>query len=351
MPRHGRYLFAFACVAFVLAIAQGCDSAPAAKSTPTSSTPPQTEFVFAHWNVENFFDDKADGRTGKGDPEYDNLFAEKPELLKLKLAKLTEAILKMNAGKGPDILALVEVESVRAAELLQKALNEKLTDKSLHYDHVLMKELSGGRHIAPAILTRLPVVKDRTRTLDRNHRILIGHVKVNEYELVVVASHWTSRLKDGARQRADYADKIYGAVNAIYKSNPAADVIVSGDFNDDPHDESVAKHLHGTGDRNAVRSGSTLQLFNLFAGKDVNQHGTHYYKQWHIFDQILISPGLLDDKGWSCEPSTARVVNELHRPSDKKGRPWRFGGANEKGERGYSDHFPVMVRLKLESRS
>ena len=345
MHRQGWSSVAGLLVAVFLAAGQGCQPSLPTKSTPTS----QTEFVFCHWNVENFFDDRNDGRTGSGDKEYDTLFADHPELLKLKLAKLTEAILKMNAGKGPDILALVEVETVRAAELLQKSLNDKLADKSLHYEHVLMKEISGGRHLAPAILTRLPVVKDRTRTLDRNHRILVGHVVVNHHELIVIASHWTSRLQEsGKKRRADYADKIYGAANAMHRSNPDVDLIISGDFNDDPDDDSVVKHLHSTADVSAVRAGGPLKLLNLSAAKDAKAFGTHYYKQWHIFDQILVSPGLLDDKGWSCDPHSVQVFNELHQAKDRKKRPWRFGGAHEKGERGYSDHFPVLVKLRVE---
>ena len=346
MRRQGSLLSA-ACLFFLsLLVLPGCQSSP----PPALAVPPiaQTEYVFCHWNVENFFDDKNDGRTGPGDKEYDPLFADHPDLLKQKLAKMTEAILKINGGKGPDILAIVEVESVRAAELLQQALNDKL-DKTLHYENVLMKEISGGRHIAPAILTRLPVVKDRTRTLDHNHRILVGHIKVNDHELIVIASHWTSRLQDsGKKGRDNYADKIYGAANAMFHSNPGVDVLISGDFNDDPNDESVVNHLHATGDQQAVRAGNPLQLFNLMAGKDPKEFGTHYYRQWHIFDQLVVSPGMLDDKGWSCDPKSVQVVNELHRAKDKQKRPWRFGGAHEKTERGYSDHFPVTVRLRLE---
>lgn len=331
-------------VALILVFSQGCQPAAPTNSIKTA----QTEFVFCHWNVENFFDDKNDGRTGPGDKEYDALYAENSDLLKQKLAKLTEAILKMNGGKGPDILALVEVESVRAVELLQKALNEKLGDKAPHYEHVLMREISAGRHIAPAILTRLPVVKDRTHTLDRTRRILVGHIKVNEHELVVVASHWTSRLQDGARQRSEYADKIYGAATAMHKSNPDVDFLVCGDFNDDPDDTSVVKHLHAVGNPDEVRGGGQLKLLNVFAGKDPKEFGTHYYKQWHMFDQVLLSPGLLDNKGWTCDPKSVQVVNELHKSSDKQKRPWRFGSGNEKGPRGYSDHFPVTVKLRIE---
>ncbi|MBM3992882.1 MAG: hypothetical protein FJ303_01820 [Planctomycetes bacterium] len=347
MQRHGCRLALVLAATLAFVFAQGCDSSKLPKLAVTS----QTEFLFCHWNVENFFDDKADGRTGPGDREYDALYPDRPDLLQLKLAKLTEAILKMNGGKGPDILALVEVESVRAAELLRQALNAKLSDKKLHYENLLMQEVSVGRHIAPAILTRLPVVKDRTRLIDRVRRILVGHIKLNDHELVVIASHWTSRLQEsGVKGRADYADKIYGAVNAIYRTNPAADVLISGDFNDDPSDVSVVEHLNAIGDANAVRNSNPLKLLNTFAGKDANESGTHYYKQWHIFDQIVVSPGLLDSKGWSCDPKSAAVFNELYRPKDKNRRPWRFGGANEKNERGYSDHFPVTIRLRLEAK-
>ena len=345
MQRHGLSSVAAWLAVLLLVVAQGCNTSSFTKSAPVA----QTEFVFCHWNVENFFDDTNDGRTGGGDKEYDSLFADHPDLLKLKLAKLTEAILKINAGKGPDILALVEVENVRAVELLQKALNEKLSDPTLHYENLLMKEVSAGRHIAPAILTRLPVVHNRTRSLDKTSRILVGHVKVNDHELIVVASHWTSRLQESGKQgRTKYADKIYGAVNAMVHSNAAVDVLISGDFNDDPDDESVVNHLHATSDVEAVRAGNPLKLLNLFADKDAKEFGTHYYKKWHIFDQIVVSPGLLDNQGWSSDPQSVRVVNELHRASDKQKRPWRFGGAHEKKERGYSDHFPVTVKLRIE---
>lgn len=345
MSRKGLFFLPITLILLLLPLAQGCQPAKLSISAPSS----QNEFLFCHWNVENFFDDKNDGRTGQGDKEYDVLYADNPDLLRLKLAKLTEAILKMNAGKGPDILALVEVESQRAAELLQNALNDKLSDPNLHYRHLLMKEVSVGRHIAPAILTRLPVVKDRTRALDKQRRIVVGHIKVNDHELVVIASHWTSRLQEsGKKGRADYADKIYGAANAMYRSNPGVDILISGDFNDDPDDDSVAKRLHATGNREAVQSGESLKLFNLFAGKDPKEFGTHYYKHWHVFDQIVASPGLLDDKGWAVEPHSTQVFNQLHRAKDKQKRPWRFGGAVEKGERGYSDHFPVLVKLRIE---
>ncbi len=322
------------------------------------SLPPHTQVVrpakdgyfFCFWNVENFFDDKFDGRTGLGDKEYDPWYANHPDLLEQKLGKMCEALLKMNEGKGPDILAIAEVESVRAAELLKDALNAKLSDKNLHYQNVVMKEITVGRHIAPAILTRLPVDHARTRQFDKRFRVIQAGVVVEGKELIIFASHWTSRIKDsGVKGRTDYADKIYGACNAMYLSNPNVDILVCGDFNDTPSDVSVVDHLHSVGDPAQARGSNPLKLFNLMANRDPKEFGTHYYSgKWFQFDQIVVSPGMLGRSGWSCDPGSLQVVNSLAKPGDRLRRPWHFGNEREKGQRGYSDHFPVTARLRFD---
>jgi endonuclease/exonuclease/phosphatase family metal-dependent hydrolase len=340
-------------------ILSGCDDGGVLPQTSQTVTPggnaetspgSAKDYLFCLWNVENLFDDKNDGRNGQGDKEYDAWLSSQPDMLRLKLSKLTDALLEMNGGKGPDILAVVEVESVRAAELLKWALNSRLADPSLHYQHVLMKEVAIGRHIAPAIITRLPVVADRTRQLGaRHHRILEGRVVVDGQELIVVAAHWTSRLREeNVKQRLEYGDKIHGAMSAIYHANPAADFLVCGDFNDTPQDPSVAQRLRAVADsRQATVGASQLTMLNLFGDKAPAVYGTHNHNgRWYIFDQIAVSPGMLDSVGWNVDPASARTV-KLARPDDAKGRPWRFGDANDTAPRGYSDHFPVTARLRV----
>jgi endonuclease/exonuclease/phosphatase family metal-dependent hydrolase len=317
----------------------------------TATAAVRTDYLFCHWNVENFFDDRDDHRKQPGDREYDGWFADNPAILKEKLAHLSEALVKLNDGRGPDILGIVEVESIRAAELLRDALNARLGDPALVYKNILMKEVSGGRHIAPAIITRLPVKGDRTRLHGRLQRILEGHIVVEGQELVIFETHWTSRLrKTSEHGREDYANKIYGAFRAMYKRNPEVDVLIAGDFNDTPEDVSVTKHLHATGDIEAVRRGGEEPvLLNLFGDKNPKTFGTHYYSGWLIFDQIVVSPGMLDGRGWSCDPQSVRTVNTLYRPGDRVKRPWRFGGEHDRYKRGYSDHFPVTVQLRVNA--
>jgi endonuclease/exonuclease/phosphatase family metal-dependent hydrolase len=312
---------------------------------------PADGYLFCFWNVENLFDDRDDGRTAPGDKEYDGWFARSPALLELKLDRLCSALLKLNDGKGPDILAICEVESVRAAELLRQALNKRLEDESLHYANLLMKEVSGGRHIAPAILTRLPVVKDRTQLLGKRQRILEGHIRSGKQELVVIVAHWSSRVSDKeGKGRAEYADVIYGRFRAMYKSNPNVAVLICGDFNDPPEAKSVLDHLHAVGDIDTVRQASgTPLLLNVFAARNLDERaGTHYHRgKWFLFDQLVVSPGMLNGGGWKCDVASAEIVNSLVRPGDKSGQPWKFENERYKGERGYSDHFPVTVRLQV----
>jgi endonuclease/exonuclease/phosphatase family metal-dependent hydrolase len=340
------FLLAWACLAGPL-LAIGCASRDDAPATQQTAGP--GEYLFCHWNVENFFDDKHDKRHHKADKEFDDWFSSNPKVFQEKLDKLTEALLKMNDHKGPDILALVEVETPRAAELLMASLNSKL-DASHHYQHVLMKDLDAGRHIAPAIITRLPVNDKKTRLLGHMQRILEGHIVLNGRELIVLATHWTSRITEGSEKgRVHYAETIYKTVKEYFDRDPKTAIVVCGDFNDTPQDESVVKYLHSSADLQAVRQSREPLLYNLFAHKNpADGFGTHYYNgKWYIFDQILVSPGMLDGAGWSSEVDTAAVFNQLYRPGDTHKRPWRFGDEHTKGPRGYSDHFPVTVKLRV----
>ncbi|MFN4259271.1 MAG: endonuclease/exonuclease/phosphatase family protein [Gemmataceae bacterium] len=312
---------------------------------------PEEGYLFCFWNVENLFDDRADGRNFPADQQYDEWFSGQPTDLRQKLDNLSHAIVNMNARRGPDILALAEVENIRAAQLLQDTLNRRLPPE-LAYKNLLMKEQTSGRHIAPAILTRLPVRGNKTQLLGSRMRTLEGHLVVNGYDLVVVVSHWTSRVtdKDGSR-RCRYGEQIYGQYKAMSISNPDVAFLVCGDFNDPPSARSVTTCLRAVGDQEAVLHAPHTEplLYNLFAPLEAKGQGTLYYRgKWDLFDQIAVSPALLRNQvGWVCLPRTAQVFNTLYQPGDPTRQPWRFGDPKDSGPRGYSDHFPVTVRLNV----
>lgn len=338
------------------------------QSRPGPAVPPPTGaepdgsagLMFCFWNVENLFDDQDDKRRSV-DEEFDNSFADNATLRNDKLDRIASTLLRMNGGRGPDVIACVEVESVRAADLLRGALNRHLetanADPKLKYTQVMMKNLDAGRHIAPCVITRLNVTHALTKMHGRMLRVLETHLYVNGHDLCVIASHWTSQLRqrdgtDGDDGRAKYASLIYDVYAEKAARNPDVDLLVCGDFNDTPDSRPVTFDLGATGDRSRVTPRTDKpQLLDLMAGKSPAQFGTIWYGgKPLIYDHICVSPGLLDSAGWSCDPDSVRTVTQgLIRPGSTRREPWRFGDPQNAptGGRGFSDHFPVTVRLTV----
>jgi len=332
---------------------------PGPSGPPSAALLERTEFLFCWWNVENFFDDKIDGWKQDADQEYDEWFAANPDLLRLKVANLTAALLQLNGGIGPDILACCEIEESPNAQmpgslvLLRDSLNAGIADPGLHYREVLWKHMPTGRNIINAILTRLPVDASETRLVYRNERILQGVIQVRGHDLHVLASHWTSRLTDKTgERRADYGDAIYNHFRKLEASNPDVSFLVAGDFNDPPEAPSVVQHLHASGDLARVRTSRDL-LFNLMSSPSLIGKGTIADgAKLATFDQLVVSPGMLREKGtgWTVDPESIGIVT-AKTTYKKRGNPLlfplRFGSKSQQGERGCSDHLPVVVTLHL----
>ncbi len=343
----------------------GCSTKPAAdlegpRPDPESDkiafnpeTHPNISFVF--WNVENFFDDQLNHHNGTADAPYDRMFSQNSELFQVKLDHLAQVLLHENEGLGPDMLGLAEVETgSRSVEALRDRLNKSLPPQATKYQHIQQKDPEGGRAIMTAVLSRIPLTGFRTQLWGKRLRILKTEVANplgrNKAPLILVVSHWTSRVSDKEGSgRAKYADQIQGQVRAILLANPAADLMVCGDFNDDPHEPSVRDHLKALPSSQELLSQNPQMgsLFNLFGSFRHGQPGTHYYSgSWYQFDQIAVSPGMLDQKGWGVVPESQHILR--YPPNlNKKGHPLAFGSEKHKGARGVSDHLPVGVKLRI----
>lgn len=312
---------------------------------------PPGDYLFAFWNVGDFFDDQ-DNPNEKDAAE--DWFGQNAEAFRLKADCLAEIVTQMNGGRGPDILAMCEVESRRSLEALREAANQRLEaagHTDAQYSHILFIEDRTGRGFAPAILTRLPVVADRTRKLGSGglRRILEGHIISGEYELTVIVAHWTSRVSDAQGvNRMKYAESCYGRYRAILHENPNAAVIICGDFNDDIQDASLKTGLRIVTDRESALAAREPRPLNLMAGFDRRKEGTIYYRGWSVFDHIHISRGMLDGPGWRAVPESIAIFATDAMREGKNGEPKRFQRKFPL-TRGYSDHFPVTVQLKIQT--
>jgi endonuclease/exonuclease/phosphatase family metal-dependent hydrolase len=321
---------------------------PDAAGRPPVAAPPSGDLLFCAWNVENLCDDQDD--PGFRD-DIEDWYGRDPAALQAKLAVLAGNLARLNDGRGPDILAVVEVENRRAIELLRRALNTRL-DAAWHYPEsgLIHRDNRLGRPIEPAILSRLPAREWADRRF-RSLRIVGASIDAGGSRLVVVASHWTSRLggEETGGRRVAYAQALYGAFLDRYRADPKLDMLLAGDFNDEPADPSVRVALRASGNWRDVRPGGRQPvLYDLMSGLNANRDGTYSYRgRWSIYDHIVVSPGLMDPSGWLVLPGTLKVINDAAVRATMRSGPLRFGNEHNPRTRGPSDHFAVTVRLRV----
>ena len=124
-----------------------------------------------------------------------------------------------------------------------------------------------------------------------------------------------------------------------------ARIIVMGDLNDDPVNESITRVLKATGNRYKISEG---KLFNPWLGLYKEGVGSLAYNDaWNLFDQIIISPALLDSAQAQFHFKDARIFTRdflINKTGRYKGYPKRTYDFN-RYIGGYSDHFPTYIIL------
>ncbi|MBI1926853.1 hypothetical protein HYR99_21740 [Candidatus Poribacteria bacterium] len=297
------------------------------------------EIYVATWNVENLFDD-VDAPQSHDDEQM--TWWNTP-LYQKKLQRLSEIMGQMNNGKGPDILALIEVENAKVlSDLVQKLPHPK------EYAIVHI-EGKASRGLEVGLITRFPVLEKRSHFVwDGLRDILQVDLNVYGKRLTVLVVHWKSRV-GGTFETADLrtlcAARTYQLYQDIVRHNETADILITGDFNDTPQNLSITDVLHAKASREKVlRQRGHNYLYNCMTELLGKSPGTHFYDhEWSFLDQIIVSKGLLDHDGLAYQPGSIAVLN----PNGvliREGAPWRFGGKNEK-HRGYSDHLPLIARF------
>nr|POW23974.1 hypothetical protein PB20LOC_04212 [Pectobacterium parmentieri] len=139
----------------------------------------------------------------------------------------------------------------------------------------------------------------------------------------VLVSHWPSQLlkiADDFREECSKGLRIF--IDSLIRENQQ--VILMGDYNDEPYSRSLFKNIHATNDRALVLSKPDYWLYNPYWKTlsarmpftvDEQQHdfGTCYSRatnrnNWSTFDQIIFSGHFLDSGPWYLEESSTGVV-------------------------------------------
>ena len=313
---------------------------------------PPRELTIATWNVENLFDAKDDPKN-TGDDEFttEGWRTWTPDRYSLKLGHLADVITQMNA----DILCVQEIENRRVLDNLCEALRYEF---SMDYPYILHREGTDHRGIEVAILSKIEPVDMRwLEPVAGQRETLIARFRPDGERLTIYVNHWKSRWgPKGAstRTRLRQARAIRKDVDAVLKADPAARVLVVGDFNDDCNGSNMCDVLRVSTNKSAVlESDRGGLLYNVHGERPAHTPGTSYYRQnrvWNTFDTINVSRSLLTGNGWTLKPDSVEVfrtpdmVDEEGVPipfrllKDTKTKRWAY-------LTGYSDHLPLRVVL------
>jgi hypothetical protein len=318
------------------------------------SNKPVKPFSFAFYNVENLFDTIDDPRTRDNSHLPDAKVPWNTERYMTKLDNLTRVMRAVDADTYPSLFGLCEVEN---ADVVYD-LNNHPELKSAGYS-ILHKDSPDERGIDVALLyqddvftpvtTRYiqPVfpVKPDSKTRD----ILYTKGVVFEKDtLHIFINHWVSRW--GGREKTEPYRRYIGQMlkqitDSILYVRPEANIIIAGDLNDNPDDQSISSDL---GAKLPEKKAKNSNLYNLSWNKFNQGEGTLYYRSWDMFDQIIVSGAMLSGRnGIKLESPDQEIIKYewmLYQPENGSARPNRTAGSKSYYG-GYSDHLPVFLRM------
>ena len=300
-------------------------------------------FSIGFYNLENLFDpfdeetnlDKDYTPTGKFKWDQEK-YGQKIDHLSLAISKV--GLVRSNTP--PVLLGVCEVEN-------ESCLQDLVTSESLknfNYDYLFHKSADPrGIHVA------LIYQKTHFEVLDYNaHSIGLKTEKDAEYtrdilhivgdlfgkKIHLLMNHWPSRT-DGTLQtnhkRITASNQVQEIIYQIKKKEGGANILIMGDFNDDPSSESIQVF-------------SSKEFVNPMVDFQKQKKGSVKYKgKWMIFDQILFNKNLQNTTWFKYLGAHIFVEPTLIQKTGRfKGSPKRTFTGNYH-QAGYSDHFPVFI--------
>ena len=289
------------------------------------------------WNAENLFDLIND--PNKNDDEF-ALGGRKnidQKIYDLKIKNCSEVVSDLDV----DILGLCEVENIQVLNDLNIAY-PKRNYNIIHYDS------PDNRGIDNALLydkSRFSIISSKAipNSLDNGGKTRDILYVLGEFQntlLHIFINHWPSNY--GGREksipkRAFTAKLVINEIKKIRQSDKYAEIILLGDFNEDPNDTNMQM----------LENAGLHSLMKPLMGKP--KVGTYVYRNKdYFYDQIVINKQLKDKKGLSIVSNSLYIL-DLPKYRQQEGNyshyPFRFWAGNRLLG-GYSDHLAIKIKIK-----
>jgi hypothetical protein len=366
-------------------------------SAKPNATPNPDGYLIVTHNVENLFD--ADGIAvyddykpinADGEAQYTNI-----QILN-KIRNIVRLMQQYGDGNGPDVIMAVEIESdhtpgesLKANEFLKQWANTTLErmlgedfgddvadlpaellllkgmwDAGLKgYDVATVEPRRGNGTpyavIKNVVFSRLPILHERTRAHDISDArpILEVWLDVDGKPMATFTNHWKSGASNVQTEatRIQNAQVLRARLDQLISDDPDVDFILGGDFNSDYNQLQRYTNMSETGINSVlVTSGNERSVkreknavYNLWYEVPVDERRSDsYFEYWGTLMHLMVSPGMYNQGGVVYVDNSFEVglfpgLNA--NPVNLQPRRW----TNAAGGIGFSDHFPLSMRIKV----
>lgn len=361
-------------------------------------------YTLVAYNVENLFD--ADSVAvfddyKPQDKDGNSLYSKRDVFN--KTMNVVKVLKQYNQGKGPDIIALAELESdftpshrnvdpqmvlqKYASTTLDKMLGDEFTDEiaDLPSEFLLLKAMAdegltgydifiGYSDIVDgkpenvqknAVFSKFPINKEKSRShkLQDARPIVEAWITVHGHDLVVFSNHWKSGASNPKMEaiRVTNAEVLEERLDDLLEQNPALDFVLAGDFNTEYNQHLIMKNAPKLAFRDVLKvSGNELEvaslkdedaLYNLWYELPWDKRGSEAYRgKLGTLMNIIISGNLYDAKGLQYVDNSFKVgafpgLNTY--PFAQIPKRWNSFGDGS----GFSDHLPISMEFTIAKKA
>ena len=351
------FIFSLFCLGQNLTIRQtGGRSEKCANQNTDGKKSQNVRIVF--YNVENLYDPYDD--TTKMDNEFTSSGAKhwSYSRFQTKLNHLSKTLLSIGGWEPPPIVGLCEVENRYVLnKLIYQTPLMKFKYRIIHHDSPDSRGIDVIMLYRPEKFTVLSSkyieVHFPFDTVAQTRDILMvkGKVFLND-TIILFVNHWPSRrggYSESQPRRIFVAGLLRSKIDSIFRIDKHPNIIIMGDFNDEPDKESLAKVLNAIPFKKDEKPDDLVNL--MYSGEIRWNEGTIKYQgQWSIFDQFIVSGNLV-----SASDDTQTMLAEAHifkgdflteKDDRNLGEKLKRTYAGPRYLGGFSDHLPIYLDLK-----
>ncbi len=315
-------------------------------------------YAIGFYNVENLFDTTHD--EGKNDHDFtpNGSYQWNEMKYRHKLHNMASVLAEMGTDVLPNVgcaaIGLAEVENDHVMNDL--TAQPELAARGYKYVHIEGPDRRGidcALIYNPKLFTvrdtkLVPYVYDLPKDSTHATRgfLTVSGTLAGEHVTIIVC-HLPSRGA-GSYYRELGGKQVKALKDSLLREDPKVKVLVMGDMNDDPTNKSMYECLSAKGEISEVGANDMYNpWYNVLVKEGT---GTLQYQgKWNLFDQIIMTPNLLNKDGKKDFSELKFWKNQIFRRDYLFQESGKYKGNTKRTTAGgvwldgYSDHLPVVT--------